>query len=288
MRRRSPVAICSGVTPVGDVLAHGPGAILHPHIRNHLALDVGGDVLDLVRHVHVPVDAGGGAEPAVAPADVQPQRRHRLGVLLVVGILDDAPDLVAVELLRPVALLAGVARRRAACRRRRRSDADSCRTSPPAPAASRRAWPWRTTSRRGRRGTRRTSRCACGWFSCATNSGFIGVWHTWPQNPTDVHVLDAAVRAQRDDDDVGDRQQEDDERRRPLGGIVEVDPRPVHGRGRACRRRGAAARPRRRAESAAARARTAPGARGRRRSRCRDWCGGRRDRRERPRGTARR
>ena len=51
------------------------------------------------------------AEPLAPAADVDLQRGHRLGVLLVVAVLGDATDLVAVELLRPVALLAGVARR---------------------------------------------------------------------------------------------------------------------------------------------------------------------------------
>ena len=47
-----------------------------------------------------------------------------------------------------------------------------------------------------------------------------------------VHVLDAAVRTERDDDDVRDRQTEDDDGGRPLRRIVEIDRRPLNSRRR--------------------------------------------------------
>ena len=96
---------------VGEELRDVALAIVEPDVRNDLALVVGRDVLDAVLPRDVPVDAGGGLVEPVDAADVHPQRRHRFGVRLVVGVRADGPDLVAVELLRPVALLAGVAGR---------------------------------------------------------------------------------------------------------------------------------------------------------------------------------
>ena len=96
----------------GDVYSRTvPSRVSHPHVRDHLPLGIGGDVLDLVGEVHVPVDAGADAQRRAAAADVHRQRRDRLGVLLVVGVFTEHAHLVAVELLGPVALLAGVARR---------------------------------------------------------------------------------------------------------------------------------------------------------------------------------
>ena len=102
------------------------------------------------------------------------------------------------------------ARRQQLRRLRRRSAADSCRTSPPARAACRRASPSRTTRRpaptwHSTHFTLRVRR-----RSCATNSGFIGrVAHLAAERHR-IHVLDASIRRQRDDDDVGDREREDD------------------------------------------------------------------------------
>ena len=58
-----------------------------PDARDHLALVVGGPVLDLVAGVHVPVDALARLDALAAAADVHRQRGVALGVGLVVGVL---------------------------------------------------------------------------------------------------------------------------------------------------------------------------------------------------------
>ena len=105
------------------------------------------------------------AEPLAAAADVHLQRGHRLGVLLVVAVLDDALDLVAVELLGPVALLAGVARRPQVLHRRRNRPRVGVEASPRAPGACPTASTWRTRSRPGRCGTATqvTRECGPSW-----------------------------------------------------------------------------------------------------------------------------
>ena len=85
---------------------------------------------------------------------------------------------------------------------------------------------------------------ACGPSWCAMNSGFITVWHVCPQNADGVHVLDTPVPRQRDDDDVRDREKEDQDGGPPLGGVVEVDARPLGGGRRLARRAPASLQPR--------------------------------------------
>ena len=97
---------------VDDVFRHVAVAIGELHPRNRLALAIGGDVLDRLLEVHVPVDAAAGR--GLAAADVQLQRRHRLGA-------------------------------RSRRRRTRGSDLQACRRASSRPSGS-----WQQVSRAGR------------------------------------------------------------------------------------------------------------------------------------------
>ncbi len=55
---------------IDDILAHHTVAIPELHIRDVLAVGVGGDVLDLVVQIHVPMDASADAEPGAPPTHI--------------------------------------------------------------------------------------------------------------------------------------------------------------------------------------------------------------------------
>src|SRR5512138_2608443 len=83
---------------LGDVLAHGAGTILDPHIGDRLPRVIRGDVLDLVGGIGVPVNARHAA--GLLSSHVELQRRHRFTVLLVVGVISDPYDLVSMGIRR--------------------------------------------------------------------------------------------------------------------------------------------------------------------------------------------
>ena len=211
---------------VHDVLAYGSGTILHADPRDHLTLVVRRDVLDLVGDVHVPVDALRDAGPLAAAADMDLQRRHRLGVLLVFAVLGHAADLVAVEFLRPVALLASLARRpQSPHGRRSRTRIGVKRDSKHLP---------QTGDLRSRETRRAGTDVALHARDARVRAVLVGrelrLHHGVTHLPAElrrVHVLDAAVRRQRHDDDVRHRQAEDDDGGAAMDRIVEVDSRPV-------------------------------------------------------------
>ena len=80
-------------------------------VGNDLALFVGGDVVDFVADVHVPVDPLRGASGGIASASFDQQANLAHGVLLVIGEVGEDFHLATVEFFGPVALLAGILRR---------------------------------------------------------------------------------------------------------------------------------------------------------------------------------
>ena len=107
------------------------------------------------------------------------------------------------------------------------SAASRCGSSPPAAAACPTASTWRTRSRPSRCGIATHVTRACGPSACAVASGFITLWHAWPQNWTESMYSTPAVRRQRHDDDVGHRQGEDRDRGAAMVGVVQIDARPL-------------------------------------------------------------
>src|SRR5690348_18259203 len=81
------------------------------YVGNDLALFVGGNVVDFVADVHVPVDTFRSAGGGVASARLDQQANLAHGVLLVIGEVGEDFHLATIELFRPVALLAGILRR---------------------------------------------------------------------------------------------------------------------------------------------------------------------------------
>src|SRR5262249_53356556 len=105
------LAFCEllGRHTVRHVLPEGAESIFDANPGDHLALVVRRDVFDLVRQVHVPVDASRNSQPLASAADVHLQCRDRLGVRFVLRVLVDLAHLVAVKLLGPMAPLARLA-----------------------------------------------------------------------------------------------------------------------------------------------------------------------------------
>ena len=81
------------------------GPYLYP--GNHLGLRISSREPYLVGDVHVPVDSGGAAELGSSSSGLDQHLDARGRVLLVVGIMREDLELRSVELLRPMALLAG-------------------------------------------------------------------------------------------------------------------------------------------------------------------------------------
>src|SRR5262249_34368729 len=89
-----------------SIFAHDAVAVLQPDVSNLLTLRVGRHVFDVDARVDVPVNAVAKPELRHAAADVHDEARRRARVLLVVPELGHDLDLVAVERLRRVAMLA--------------------------------------------------------------------------------------------------------------------------------------------------------------------------------------
>src|SRR5205823_7686095 len=85
--------------------------VLDVDVGNDLALFVGGNVVDFVADVHVPVDTFRSAGGGVASARLNQQANLAHGVLLVIGEVGEDFHLAAIEFFGPVALLAGILRR---------------------------------------------------------------------------------------------------------------------------------------------------------------------------------
>src|SRR5208282_6422694 len=81
------------------------GPYLYP--GNHLGLLVGSREPYFVGDVHVPVDSGGAAELGSTSSGLDQHLDTHGRVLLVVAIMREDLELRTIELLRPVALLAG-------------------------------------------------------------------------------------------------------------------------------------------------------------------------------------
>src|SRR5205814_9747497 len=81
-------------------------SVLRAYPGDTLALLVRGDVGDFVGEIHVPVDACDWARRWASAADVDEHPRLPESVLLVVGVMDEGSQLLAVELFRPVAMRA--------------------------------------------------------------------------------------------------------------------------------------------------------------------------------------
>jgi len=94
-------------------LKHGDFAVLvsQPHPRDDLTFLVAGDVLNLVGDRHVPVDASDRTELGITTADFHQHLDRPRRILFVWQIMLECALGCAIEFLRPVALLAGLARR---------------------------------------------------------------------------------------------------------------------------------------------------------------------------------
>ena len=186
--------------------------------RDHLPRVVGRDVLHLAGDVHVPVDASSEPETLVPTADVHLHRGQRLTAFLVVPVLVDLADLVAVKLVGPMALLARLARgphvphgpgNRARVRVKRHREQLPCAGD-------------------FRLGERRRARADMALDARHARVRAVLVGHVFRLHHAvaslaaelrRIHVLDTAIRGERHDDDVGHRQQEHDDCSMTLHGI---------------------------------------------------------------------
>src|SRR5207249_8989801 len=87
------------------VLSSHALSICHSHPRDMKKLVVGGDVFDLVRDVHVPVNSAHRTICSIAAAHVEQKPNSEWRVLLVGKIMLKRPIDVADVFLRPMALL---------------------------------------------------------------------------------------------------------------------------------------------------------------------------------------
>ena len=196
-------------------------------------------------------------------------------------------DLVAVELLRPVALLAGVARRpQVLHRRRNRPRVGVERDGEQLPRAR------ELRSREPRRaGADVALHAGDARVRAVLVRGELRLHHLVADLAAEldrVHVLDAAIGRERHDDDVGHVSAKMSTARAALVRVVEIDARPAQLDGALPAPPPAALEPGAERNQQKAEHEDRPAGSGRTRCRCRGWCAGRTGRRERRPGTGRR
>ena len=88
----------------------GVDQIFDVNVGNDLALFVGCHIIDLIADVHVPVNAFGCSRSGIATARLDDHSDLAHGVFFIIGVMREDFELTAIELLRPMTLLAGFLR----------------------------------------------------------------------------------------------------------------------------------------------------------------------------------
>src|SRR5215471_5212259 len=95
---------------LGEILSDPALQVFHVHVRDHLPLIIGGDIVNFVTDVHVPVNAGRSTSRGISTSGLDQHSNLTNRILLVTRVVGEDLQLRAIELAGPVTLLAGFLR----------------------------------------------------------------------------------------------------------------------------------------------------------------------------------